>query len=70
MERILERGLLAPGAILIADNVGPMFGENPYLGWMQSHPDFESEYVRGHIEYQTIEDGALVSRWKGAAAED
>jgi hypothetical protein len=52
-------------AVLIADNVGPMFGENPYLPWMQAHPEFDSHYVRGHVEYKTIEDGALVSRWKG-----
>ena len=64
-ELLLVRGLLRPGAVLIADNVGPMFGENPYVPWMKARPDFESRYVSGHVEYQTIEDGALVSRWKG-----
>jgi hypothetical protein len=33
---------------------------------MQSHPDFESRYVEGHVEYQSIEDGALVSRRRAA----
>lgn len=61
-EKILARGLLAEDGVLIADNLGPMFGANPYLAWMQSHPDFESRYVEGHVEYQSIEDGALVSR--------
>ncbi len=61
-EKILARGLLAEGGVLVADNLGPMFGENPYLAWMQAHPDFESRYVEGHVEYQSIEDGALVSR--------
>lgn len=65
MEKILARGLLAEGAVVVADNLGPMFGENPYLAWMQARPDFESRYVDGHVEYQTIEDGALVSRWRG-----
>jgi catechol O-methyltransferase len=61
-EKILARGLLAPGAVIVADNLGPMFGQNPYLAWMQARPDFDSRYVEGHVEYQTIEDGALVSR--------
>jgi len=66
-EKILSRGLLAPGSIIVADNLGPMFGENPYLAWMQARPDFESRYVDGHVEYQRIEDGALVSRYRGRA---
>lgn len=61
-EKILARGLLAENGVIIADNLGPMFGENPYLGWMQGRSDFESRYVEGHVEYQSIEDGALVSR--------
>lgn len=64
-EKILARGLLAEGAVVVADNLGPMFGENPYLDWMQARPDFESRYVEGHVEYQQIEDGALISRWRG-----
>lgn len=64
-EKILARGLLREGGVIIADNLGPMFGDNPYLAWMQARPDFESRYVEGHVEYQTIEDGALVSRHRG-----
>ena len=63
-EKILARGLLAAGGVIVADNLGPMFGENPYLAWMQARPDFESRYVDGHVEYQTIEDGALVSQYR------
>ena len=63
-EKILARGLLAEGGVIVADNLGPMFGENPYLAWMQARTDFESRYVDGHVEYQTIEDGALVSRYR------
>ncbi len=64
-EKILARGLLDGGGVIVADNLGPMFGENPYLAWMQARSDFESRYVDGHVEYQTIEDGALVSRFRG-----
>lgn len=64
-EKILARRLLVPGILIVADNLGPMFGENPYLAWMQARTDFESRYVEGHVEYQAIEDGALVSRYRG-----
>ena len=64
MEQILERGLLRPGAVVIADNVGPMFGENPYLPWMRARDDFDSTLVDAHIEYQAIEDAVLISRWR------
>ena len=59
MERILERGLLRPGAMVIADNLGPVFGDNPYLPWMKERGDFDSHYVESHLEYQAIEDGVL-----------
>lgn len=59
---ILERGLLAPRGTIVADNVGPLFGDNAYVGWMRAREDFDSEYVSGHLEYGTIEDGVLVSR--------
>ena len=67
-EKILARGLLVEGGVIVADNLGPMFGENPYLAWMQARRDFESRYVDGHVEYQTIEDGALVSRFRGRSS--
>ena len=69
LERILQRRLLRPNAVVFADNVGPLFGENEYVAWMQARPDFESEYVKTRVEYQDIEDGVLVSRWTGPVAE-
>ena len=69
-EKILERRLLRPNAVVIADNVGPFFGENDYVAWMQNHPDFDSEYKEARVEYQNIEDGVLVSRWTRQVAAD
>ncbi|MBW2270497.1 MAG: class I SAM-dependent methyltransferase [Deltaproteobacteria bacterium] len=69
-QMILERRLLRPDAVVIADNVGPFFGENDYVAWMQNHPDFDSEYKEARVEYQNIEDGVLVSRWTRQVAAD
>ena len=33
---VLERGLLRPGGVIVADNVGPMFGANAYVPWMRA----------------------------------
>ena len=65
LERILEGGLLRPGAVVVADNVGPMFGKNPYVPWMQARADFESTLVESHVEYSEVDDAVLISRWKG-----
>jgi catechol O-methyltransferase len=65
VELLLERGLLRTGAVVIADNVGPMFGENPYVPWMRARDDFDSTLIDAHIEYQAIEDAVLISRWRG-----
>ena len=69
MEKILAPGLLRPTATVIADNVGPLFGKNEYVPWMQARPDFESEYQEAHIEYQDIEDAVLISRWTGTPGD-
>ncbi len=65
MERILAHGLLRPGAVVVADNLGKFFGDNPYLPWMQARADFESTFIEAHIEYSELDDAVLVSHWKG-----
>ena len=66
LAKILERRLLRPGAVVFADNVGPLFGKNEYVPWIQQRADFQSEYVKSHIEYQDIEDAVLISHWSGS----
>jgi catechol O-methyltransferase len=65
LSRILERRLLRSGAVVVADNVGPMFGKNPYVPWIEARSDFESTRVESHVEYNDIDDAVLISRWKG-----
>ena len=62
---LIDRRLLNPGAAIVADNVGPLFGHNPYVPWMRSREDFDSRYVESHLESGNIIDGMLVSRWIG-----
>ena len=61
-EAVLNQDLLTPTGVVVADNVGPLFGHNPYVDWMQARDDFTSEYIQSHVEYGDIEDGVLISR--------
>jgi len=66
LELIEARGLLAPGAVVVADNVGPLFGADAYLGHVRSSGRYDSRYVAAHVEYQeALEDGVEISVWRG-----
>ena len=65
LELVLERGLLKPGGVVFADNLGELFGDNPYIAWMKAHPDFESEWIASHVEYRDLEDAVMISRHRG-----
>jgi catechol O-methyltransferase len=66
LERIEASGLLKPGSVVVADNVGPLFGADDYLGYVRNCGRYESRYVAGHVEYQeTLEDGIEISIYRG-----
>ena len=63
--------LLAPGATVIADNVGIF--ENtlvPYLDYVRSSGKYESVHYKAPMEYfKAIDDGVEVSIWNGTAGK-
>jgi catechol O-methyltransferase len=68
LERILERGWLRPGAVVVADNI-----KNPgvpaYRDYMREHEgrDWRTTEHDAHVEYQTlIKDLVLESEYLGA----
>lgn len=65
MAAIIGAGLLRPGSIVFADNVGPVFRADQYLNWVRTHPGFTSTYHKSHVEYLTVEDGVEISVWQG-----
>ena len=65
-----QRGLLRPGARIVADNVG-IFRKalQPYLNYVRESPEYESTHYPTRMEYNdTIADGVEVSVWRSAAA--
>ena len=58
--------LLRPGSLVVADNVGPLFGADAYLGYVRDCGRYESRTVRAHVEYQDrLEDWVEISTWRG-----
>jgi len=66
LKRLEERGLLAPGAIIVADNVG-IFSSTlqDYLNYVRKSGRYKSDFYPLPMEYnQSIEDGVEVSVWQ------
>lgn len=69
LQAIEERGLLRPGSVVFADNVGPVFGAEAYFAHVRGCGRYDSRYERSHVEYTDIEDGVEISTWRGEAGE-
>lgn len=65
LETIEARGLLRPGSVVFADNVGPVFGAEEYLEYVRGCGRFESRNEISTIEYTEIEDAVEISIYRG-----
>jgi len=64
--QLLEaHGGLAPGSIVVADNVGPIFGAGPYLDYVRSCGRYDSEHRASTIEYSELPDAVEISVFRG-----
>ena len=61
-QKMIEKGLIREGTIIVADNVGPIFGSNSYVDWVQEQADFVSERYEFQLERNRVHDAVLVSR--------
>ncbi|MBW2245085.1 MAG: class I SAM-dependent methyltransferase, partial [Deltaproteobacteria bacterium] len=59
--------LLAPGCIIVADNVGPLFGAETYLSYVRGCGRYDSENRPAKVEYSDLPDAVEISIWKGGA---
>ncbi len=65
LRRLEDRGLLRPGTVVVADNVG-FFDVPDYLNYVRSCGHYRSRYERSSVEYQdALEDGVEVSVFIG-----
>lgn len=66
LKLIEEHGLLRPGSIVVADNVGPILGDQNYLEYVRGCGHYETEYREATIEYTDVPDGVEISIYRGA----
>ncbi len=65
LEVIEANGLLHPGSIVVADNVGPLFGAMEYLDYVRSCGRYDSENRVATVEYSTVPDAVEISVFRG-----
>lgn len=64
--KLLEASeLLSQGCIVVADNVGPLFGAEPYLSYVRGCGRYDSENRPAKVEYSDLPDAVEISIWKG-----
>jgi catechol O-methyltransferase len=63
LEAIEANGLLRPGSVVVADNVGPLFGAHDYLGYVRGCGRYQCEHREATLEYSTIPDAVEVSTY-------
>ncbi|MEM7412416.1 MAG: class I SAM-dependent methyltransferase [Myxococcota bacterium] len=66
LQRIEERGLIRPGSIVVADNVGDLFDPGEYLAYVRSCGRYDSEHRQATIEYTDLPDAVEISVLRAA----
>jgi catechol O-methyltransferase len=61
LKALENHGLLRPGSVVFADNVGPHFEADSYLDYVRTCGKYDSSYHESTIEYTTLPDGAEIS---------
>lgn len=64
LQAIEANGLLRPGSLIVADNVGPLFGAKEYLSYVRDCGHYESEHREATLEYSSIVDAVEISVYR------
>ena len=64
MQLIEAQGLIGPGSIVVADNVGDIFSPGEYLDYVRNCGRYESENRPAKIEYTSVPDAVEISVYR------
>ena len=67
LQAIEAQGLLRPGSVVVADNVGPLFGAMEYLDYVRGCGHYDCEHREATVEYTAVPDAVEVSVYRPAA---
>ena len=65
LKLIEAAGLLRSGSVVVADNVGEVFGADRYLDYVRSCGKYDSENRTATIEYTSLPDAVEISVFTG-----
>ena len=65
LRAIEKAGLLRPGSVVFADNVGSLFDPEQYLAYVRECGHYDSRSEESHIEYTNLPDRAEISVFRG-----
>ncbi len=66
LQLIEQHGLIGPGSIVVADNVGEIFDPGDYLDYVRSCGRYASEHREATIEYTSLPDAVEISVFQGS----
>ena len=64
LQLIEERGLVGPGSIVVADNVGKIFAPEEYLDYVRNCGHYDCENRPATIEYTAVPDAVEISVYR------
>jgi len=64
LQLIEERGLIGPGSIVVADNVGKIFAPEAYLDYVRNCGRYDCEHRPATIEYTSVPDAVEISVYR------
>ncbi|MDZ4731091.1 MAG: class I SAM-dependent methyltransferase [Xanthomonadales bacterium] len=65
LHRLENAGLLKPGTVVVADNVG-FFSVPDYLDYVRQSPRYDTKFIESTVEYnENLKDGVEVSVFRG-----
>ena len=64
LQLIEQRGLIKPGSIVVADNVGKIFAPEPYLEYVRNCGHYDCESRQATIEYTAVPDAVEISVYR------
>lgn len=65
LQLIEQQGLISPGSIVVADNVGKIFAPQAYLDYVRSCAHYDTENREATIEYTAVPDAVEISVYRG-----
>ena len=68
LQMMEQRGLVGPGTIVVADNVGEFFDPGEYLSYVRTSGHYDSEHRAATIEYTKVADAVEISVFRATSS--